>query len=730
MTNLLFAFALVGLAATGVRASAAHPALHQRLPQYLATELDFEEQTVSAPAPVEANELDLAEGIGRHERETGGRDYGGGGRSFTDSRRRAPKFGDSRRRFGDSRRRFGDSRRRRRRRRAPAPTPDPAVVAAAAAAVQEGYEKAAAEIVGKDQAQEASEKAAAAAVVQEGYEKAAAEIVAKDQAAEAAAKEGYQKAAAEIVAKDQAEAAAKVEAEKADKEAAVKEAAVKEAAVKAAAEKVAKDEAEKAVKEAAVKEAAVKEAAVKEAAAKEAAAKEANTKENATKGESPPPVRARARVLSSSDPTLARPLLTESNAKEAQAKAVERANKESAAKEQHAKAVAAAQASCGPGHFYTTPFACDPCAAGTYQGGTGQTSCKNCLAGTASAGGAAKCTACTPDVDHSPADRAEKCIAVRSCLANGETATPGTATTDRVCTCSKGHVGEAQNPSACSACEQGSHAPGAGHTSCTACAAGKHAAAKAMSACVPCEVNDALDATHVGFAKDKGARGCTKHRVCTPPTAVNGAGEYQTKPASPHHDRECAPLDVCGSHQYISLTETAATARVCTACPFNYKATDDFSACYAYRCSHVKCKHTVHKCSVFNTVAQHRAPGTMTALLSHKNECDDTKRFQTTVTLHHRDENTCHNGHWCGMGVISGDKTKCQCAPLNLKPAAAVSSSADTPDKGWTGHADALKALHPDATVVTGGLAGAGTPDARDAATPVEYLGARSAESP
>jgi hypothetical protein len=39
------------------------------------------------------------------------------------------------------------------------------------------------------------------------------------------------------------------------------------------------------------------------------------------------------------------------------------------------------------------------------------------------------------------------------------------------------------------------------------------------------------------FAKGKGARGCTKHRVCTPPTAINSAGEYQTKPAAPHHDR-------------------------------------------------------------------------------------------------------------------------------------------------------------------------------------------------
>jgi hypothetical protein len=556
-----------------------------------------------------------------------------------------------------------------------------AAKAAEAALVQEGYEKAAAEIVQKDQAKEATAKAA---VVQEGYEKAAAEIVQKDQAKEATAKA---EAAAELVAKAEAEAAAKVEATaKAEAEAAAKVEATAKA--EAAAELVAKAEAEA-----------------------------------ATKAEVTAKAEAHAKAVA-----------------EAHAKAVERDNKEAAAKEQHAKAVAAAQASCGLGHFYTAPFACDKCAAGTYQGGTGQTSCKDCLAGTASAGGAAKCTACTPDVDHSPADRAEKCITVRSCLANGETATPGTATTDRVCTCSKGHVGEAQNPSACSACEQGSHAPGAGHTSCTACAAGKHAAAKAMSACVPCEVNDALDATHVGFAKDKGARGCTKHRVCTPPTAINGAGEYQTKPASPHHDRECAALDVCGSYQYISQTETAATARVCTACPFAYKATDDFSACYAYKCSHIQCKHVKHSCSPFNVVASRRTPttaiggqGDVNTVFdnSYKNECDGVKLFQSTVTLHDTEDFTCNAvGHWCGMGIVSGDHSKCECAPLNLKPAAPVKGQAVTPDaKGWTGHSDALKARHPDdarSDVLTRGYAAAGTPDARKLDSPVQYLGAQS----
>ena len=204
---------------------------------------------------------------------------------------------------------------------------------------------------------------------------------------------------------------------------------------------------------------------------------------------------------------------------------------------------------------------------------------------------------------------------------------------------------------------------------CTPCSAGFHTSAASQTSCKQCEVNDALDATHVGFAVAKGAKKCDKHTVCTLPTTLNGAGEYETKPARPHHDRECGTLVVAAAYQFISQTETATSPRIVESCPFNYKATDDFSGCYAYRCSHVTCSHLKHKCSMFNTVAQHRTPGTMAALMSHRNECDGTTLFKTTVTLHNRDENTCNNGHWCGMGVVTGDKTKCECAPLNLKPA-------------------------------------------------------------
>jgi hypothetical protein len=85
------------------------------------------------------------------------------------------------------------------------------------------------------------------------------------------------------------------------------------------------------------------------------------------------------------------------------------------------------------------------------------------------------------------------------------------------------------------------------------------------------------------------------------------------------------------------------------------------------------------------------------------------------------------------MGVISGDHSKCECAPLNLRPADPIKGQAVTPDaKGWTGHSDAFKARHPDdarSDVLTRGCAAAGTPDARKFDSPVQYLGAQSGES-
>lgn len=239
---------------------------------------------------------------------------------------------------------------------------------------------------------------------------------------------------------------------------------------------------------------------------------------------------------------------------------------------------------------------------------------------------------------------------------------------------------------------------------------------------------------HIGFSVDRGASVCTPHRVCAKPTATNGAGEWQSTPARPHHDRECKALDVCHQYQYIEQTETPTSPRKCTACSDSYKATSDFSACYAYKCTHVKCKHVRHHCSRFNLKSSTRARSPTlsggTTDIAFKNECAANRLFRTIITQHYHEEGTCNEGHWCGMGVISGDAAKCECAPLSLKPAQQDHGQADTPDeKGWSGHSDELTAKHPDDTVPAQGFAAAGTPGSRDRDTAVEYLGTKSAQA-
>jgi hypothetical protein len=110
---------------------------------------------------------------------------------------------------------------------------------------------------------------------------------------------------------------------------------------------------------------------------------------------------------------------------------------------------------------------------------------------------------------------------------------------------------------------------------CTPCSAGSHTNVADQFACKPCEVNDALDATHVGFAVAAGAKKCDKHTVCTLPTTVNGVGQYETKAASPHHDRECASLAVAVKYQFISKVATPTTDRVMQWCQLEGSPLED-----------------------------------------------------------------------------------------------------------------------------------------------------------
>jgi len=148
----------------------------------------------------------------------------------------------------------------------------------------------------------------------------------------------------------------------------------------------------------------------------------------------------------------------------------------------------------------------------------------------------------------------------------------------------------------------------------------------------------------------------------------------------------------------------------------------------------VQCRHMRHQCSPFQLSAALRTPaggtppslGLPTAqdLSTHRNECDGVRVFQTSVTYHDKLETTCQLGHWCGMGVVSGNSQQCECAPLALKPddASVPLGAHETGlDLGWSAHSDVRTA--------GGGFAPAGTAAVRHRDDTVAYLGTKGHES-
>eukprot|EP00937_MAST-01D_sp_MAST-1D-sp2_P001518 g1518.t1 len=126
----------------------------------------------------------------------------------------------------------------------------------------------------------------------------------------------------------------------------------------------------------------------------------------------------------------------------------------------------------------------------------------------------------------------------------------------------------------------------------------------------------------------------------------------------------------------------------CVNCPFGYKGAPDHSHCFPWKCTHVTCRHIVHKCHRFNTDPATRATKgeggvPAAAVLSREprggssaaEECNGIKQYKTTVvhhsttTSHSLDEQVCHEGHWCAMGAVTGDTDQCECAPLSRRQA-------------------------------------------------------------
>ena len=59
-------------------------------------------------------------------------------------------------------------------------------------------------------------------------------------------------------------------------------------------------------------------------------------------------------------------------------------------------------------------------------------------------------------------------------------------------------------------------------------------------------------------------RVCKAHRVCAHPVAAHNAGEWTSKPAGTHHDRECSPLTTCDyAVQFEAVLAGTRNDRVC-----------------------------------------------------------------------------------------------------------------------------------------------------------------------
>jgi hypothetical protein len=220
-------------------------------------------------------------------------------------------------------------------------------------------------------------------------------------------------------------------------------------------------------------------------------------------------------------------------------------------------------------------------------------------------------------------------------------------------------------------------------------------------------------------------RGCTSHpdcaenewesiaaakdspRKCVPHTTCDYDNAWMSKAAGTHHDRVCTPLTTCPPGHYESVLKTLtsdrqcalcgdgthkaeyANAKVCDLCPFGYVSRPDRISCKAVQCSHVTCKHEQHTCD-FGIADHNLWPKTLTnraykgqyELTTHKKvtNCDGRKWMSVRTdtggshctpamrpcTMQQRalKEGPCRNGHRCGMGIITSDKSKCECAPL------------------------------------------------------------------
>jgi hypothetical protein len=209
------------------------------------------------------------------------------------------------------------------------------------------------------------------------------------------------------------------------------------------------------------------------------------------------------------------------------------------------------------------------------------------------------------------------------------------------------------------------------HLTCSASEWEKRAATdKIDRVCVAHTVCDL--ATHYVATK----AGTRRDRTCAAQTQCQ-AGERMVSDATEFNDRTCAP---CEENTFKPVR---GNSRSCAMCPAGFAARPNRRSCFAKQCSHVLCRHEEHTCSRHNKDAKLR--GSTTRHLFSPEECDG--RTHESIRVFHRGMHThlcrhskvkpyncpmleypCRKGHFCAMGAVSGDVSKCECRPTEHVP--------------------------------------------------------------
>ena len=327
---------------------------------------------------------------------------------------------------------------------------------------------------------------------------------------------------------------------------------------------------------------------------------------------------------------------------------------------------------CSSGDIKVDRFTCQTCSAGKFE--ADRTTCESCTAGRFSGAGAAVCTSCSAGT-YQPAIEQGNC---NTCTGNNWAHEAGSAlhshglaghvkcTPHTVCHAPEWQTKEPSNVSdrECTShtlCNMDSHyqtkAAGTHHDrECTV-----------LTQCLYSSEYRSVDKTD------------TSDRACTPLTVCDFDTQYESKPKTATADRVCSALTDCGIGHFAAAAPTFTSDRVCQLCPAHaikplagnaasctpceegQKAIADRTKCYTVFCSHLRCMHEEHTC-LFGANKQFRAFPQSRDWPNDRGNCDG-RTWGSIRVYHDNTETNCRDGHRCGMGIATNDRTKCECVP-------------------------------------------------------------------